>query len=219
MAKGSGGTRNGGPASNPNLKGAGNSEKQFSHRDSMSYADALDNIMLLTGARTEEEADEMFWAIQDWSGSMSDETRAASRGENDNRSDMIRAQRLERFIEMSPKWNGGTTWRGLELSSDVIASFDDSKVGQVFDPLGIASWSTDRDVAEGFAGYSHKFLLRCEKPQNGTSIKFASSCPSEDEVTTSARCRYRITKVTKTDGIIPVTIVDVEPVANAPKKR
>ena len=214
MAKASGGTRNSGPSSNPNLKGVGNTQKQLSHEGEMNYADAVDHIMNLTGV-DEGDADNMYWAIYDWSGSMSDETRAASRGESSDKYDILRADRLERFIELSPKWNGGTTWRGLDLPDNVIEQF---KVGQTFDPMGIASWSTEQDVARGFTRLSNQFYLRCEKPQNGTSIKFASNCPSEDEVMTSGRCQYRVVNITKTtDGYRPITIVDLEPIANKKK--
>lgn len=214
MAKGSGNTRSKGPSANPQLKGAGNTKKQTSHEKEMNYADSVDHIMNLTGV-DEGEADNMYWAIGDWSESMYKEIRAASRGESQNKYDLLRADRLERFIELSPKWNGGTTYRGLDIPDSVISQF---KVGQTFDPLGIASWSTSRDTAEAFSGLGRKFVIRCEKPQNGTSIKFASYCPSENEVMTSGRCQYKITKITNemTRGM-PITIVDVEPIANKKK--
>ena len=222
MAKTSGSTRGKSPSTNPNLKGAGNTTPQTKHHYKLEYDDAIEHIMKLTGVEDRREAVAMYNAIDDFSYSDYDEIRAASyRGKAFRTKDLEKADALDRFIELSPKWNGGTTWRGLNLSDDVIDSFDKSMIGKTFDPMGISSWSSDQDASKGFTNLRNQFYLRCEKPQNGTSIRFASSCPSENEVTCSSRCQYKITNVTKETNYAgnKVTIVDLEPIANKPKRK
>ncbi len=218
MAKTYGNTRKNAPSSNPNMKGAGNTSPQYSHSSTvMSFSNAIDYIKSITGISDDNEAGELYWAINDFTGSYSDSVREASRGETTSSNSLARLKNIEKFIELAPKWNGGTTWRGLELSRDAIDSFS---VGMIVDNMGPASWSSEREVAEGFTNMRNKFFFRCEKPQNGTSVKFASLCPSEDEVLCSERCRYRITNITSsTDDYGNVTIVDVEPVVNKPKRK
>ena len=213
MAKSSGTTRNQAPASNPQFKGVKNKAKQREHDYSMNDKYAVQHIKAITGIEDEELASNTLDAIHSWSSTRYEEMRAASRGEETFSEDKKAAELVESFINNSPKWHGGTTYRGLYLK---LSEIDDYEVGEVFDPKGIASWSSSQSIAEGFTDNSKPFVLRCTKAQNGTSIKFGSRCPDEDEVTTSSKCRYRITNITKTTnkyGAI-YTLIDVEPIAN-----
>ena len=214
MAKSSGTTRNQAPASNPQFKGVKNKAKQREHDYSMNDKYAVQHIKAITGIEDEELAFDTLNAIHSWSGTRYEAMRAASRGEDAFSEDKKAAELVDSFINNSPKWHGGTTYRGLYLAQSEIDSF---KVGEVFDPKGIASWSSDQGIAEEFSDNSKPFIVRCEKPQNGTSIRFGSVCPSEDEVTTSSKCRYKITRITKTENRFgdTYTLMDVEPIANA----
>ena len=140
-----------------------------------------------------------------------------------------RAASIERYIQCAPKWNGGTTYRGMSLSNKELAAMvDDLKKGQG-DMLGAASWSADQGISEGFCighlkDISPKFgdqkgrpvILRATGHKKGTPIMHLSKFGSEEEVLSSHYERWKFIKMeTKTIEIrgrdYDVVFIDVEP--------
>ncbi|MCM1168912.1 MAG: hypothetical protein NC324_03145 [Bacteroides sp.] len=130
---------------------------------------------------------------------------------------------VEEFIKKSPKWNGGTTFRGMAVDDKTLESFKNMlKNGGELDMRGSSSWSTSESISEGYAlDNSEKFpnmvIFECEKRQNGTSISHVSHFAGECEVLCSSKSRYRVVEIL--DGKTKfhrkgknITIIKVEPV-------
>ena len=115
-----------------------------------------------------------------------------------------KAQDIEDFLSKSPKWAGGTIYRGMTLSPKEVDAFrKDLKAGRG-NMLGGSSWSTRLGTAKRFAGYhtgetsvkygdiKTKFVICiCDNTKNATSIKHLSHFPNEDEVYSSMANRYK----------------------------
>lgn len=221
MAKASGTTRNSGPNANPQLKGAGNTEKQTEHpgnpnsyyweRDAKAY-------MMTKGGMSSQEADDTLHVIKKWAGSGYQNIRGWQLGRTDSDDSKSKAAILENFIEKMPKWAGGTTYRGMAAiqKRDFFEALD---VGDTWDAKSLNSWSTDFDIGMEFAadGGDASVLLRCSSPQNGTSIKNLGSIRRENEVLTSGKCRYRV--VGKSYDNKETLIVDLEPISNGKVRK
>lgn len=119
---------------------------------------------------------------------------------------------IEEFIDRSPKWDGGTTYRGISLSKNALNVYINIKDnGLVVDMRGSASWSTSEQVSKNFArmhigegekidGVStgnkltEKVLFVNSKNQPlGTSIAHLSHYAHEHEILCSKKSRYKIT--------------------------
>lgn len=133
-----------------------------------------------------------------------------------------RAKDLEEFIHNSPKWDGGTTYRGMSLSDKELEQLvRDLKAGKG-DMLGSASWSTSQGTAEGFANMhigetSLKFkdekdntvVLIARRQSKATSIQHISRYGSrEAEVLSSKDVRWKFVKQYDKYGY---TFIEVEP--------
>lgn len=138
-----------------------------------------------------------------------------------------RAESLERYIECAPKWNGGTTYRGMSLSNkeldNIIKEFKNGEGNM----LGAASWSEEKQISMGFA-YDHigeisqKFgdekenavLIYTKKQKRATPIRHLSEFDTEMEVLSSKDVRW---KLVKDEGEITIAgdkyrVLQVEPV-------
>ena len=132
-----------------------------------------------------------------------------------------RADDLEKFITKSPKWAGGTTYRGMSLSQKEIEQLRADLQAGRGNMQGAASWSTRESCSQGFAG-SHigeispvygdrksiRVVLVAHRHKKATSIKYLSEFPSEDEVLSSKDCRWRVVREYTKGGY---TYFDVEP--------
>lgn len=161
-------------------------------------------------------------AIESYTGSYYSEIRNYQKGRAQSaRPDVLEKYKtwgddLEQFIELSPKWGGGTTYRGFFTSSDRFDQLmDDMVVGKELNMGGTSSWSTDIGQAKSFAKNFdegvHQVLMECKGPNRGTSVKALSGYTSEDEVLVSRHARYKITG-TRQEGSF--TIFEVEEVSN-----
>lgn len=123
---------------------------------------------------------------------------------------------LEQFIDRSPKWGGGTTYRGFTTSQERFEKLmADMVSGKELDMGGTSSWSTQKSVAEKFSssrrGGRYSVILECPGQNRGTSIRAVSTAREEDEVLVSRHARYKITG-TRQEGSL--TIFEVEEVSN-----
>jgi hypothetical protein len=122
------------------------------------------------------------------------------------------AEGLESFISSSPRWNGGVTYRGVNIS-DV----SEYKPGKIIDQKGLSSWSSSLDVAKGFTlptggkrGASAQKVIFVSPTQNkGTSINHLSPfgqsgqiLPPQDEVLVSSSASYAVGKTQRKDGYL-----------------
>jgi len=220
MAKGSGGTRNSGPNANPQLKGAGNTNKQNGHPlDGYLTTESERKAYIMTkGGFDSAETDVILETIDKWAGISYSRIRGWQLGDNDDADSEAKAKILEKFIERMPKWHGGTTYRGME-SSQVRETFEGLNIGEQWDAKSLNSWSSDFGVGMSFAnkGGSTSVLLRCSSPQNGTSIRDLRGWVREQEVLTSGKCRYRV--VGKSYDNKGTLIVDLEPISNGKVRK
>ncbi len=221
MAKTSGRTRGSIPASNPQMKGVTNVEKQNDHplNGYSTLEREMKAYVMSKGGFDSKETDVILQTIGYWAGSGYRKIRGWQLGRDDNMPEIIlndckvKANILEDFIDKMPKWNGGTTYRGI-WSSQKRQLFDSLEVGDQWDARSLNSWSSSFSIGMEFAhrGGKESVVLRCSKPQNGTSIRDLRGLVREQEVLTSGKCRYRV--VGKSYDDKGTLIIDMEPISN-----
>lgn len=132
-------------------------------------------------------------AIQDvsrWVGN--DYTRIRA---HDSSTEDVR-ERLEEFLEASPKYEG-TVWRGVGLervdAEDVLQAL---RTGGEIDQRGVSSWATESDWAAEFAAMNVErrddgvsIIFRLDENRSGVSIKHVASIDN-DEVVAPEGVRY-----------------------------
>lgn len=114
---------------------------------------------------------------------------------------------IEEFIRKAPKWNGGTTYRGIAVTEDLIYLWTETDNEEIC-MLGMSSWSRDKNTAIHYSKLNQSeqnpkaVLFICEGEQYGTSIEYNSNKEIEREVLCSNKARYKvIRKVTDKDKI------------------
>lgn len=124
-----------------------------------------------------------------------------------------KAVEMEKFIEASPKWEGGELYRGMKMDNDKAQAFSANlKKGQVMDMKGISSWSSDKKIASSMASPSastQSFIFILPKTSKGTSIAHLSSFPIEQEVSISALAQFKIKGVKKDKYTTTVTLEEL----------
>lgn len=112
------------------------------------------------------------------------------------------SSRVERFIAKSPKWAGGKLYRGIGVDKATAeAIVQNCRKGKVVGMMGTSSWSSSKKVAQMFAKRQKgevniTFITRGK--QNGTSVRYLSKYPRQNEVLCSKDARWRPTKVIET---------------------
>ena len=112
---------------------------------------------------------------------------------NDTKSEYYeKAVAVEDFIENSPKWAGGTVYRGIAVPEDFDVS--QYKKGAVIDMRGMSSWTSSPDIADLFATGNKRviFINEGKKSKNGTSVKRLSDYKIEEEVLFSNKARWKV---------------------------
>ena len=132
-----------------------------------------------------------------------------------------RAEDLEEWIDRSPKWDGGTTYRGMCLSKKQLGDLIDKLLSEEgAGMLGASSWSTNKETSTYFAGVGYhdeitpyelktkKVILVAKTQKNATSLRYLSHFKGEYEVLSSQRNRYRFLRMRESGGYI---YIEVEP--------
>ena len=141
--------------------------------------------------------------------------RAYQRGEKvKNVSEVARREQdLEEYIEKASKWSGGETFRGVKLTEEVLSRYE---VGSEHSMLGTSSWSSNEDIAIGYAGYGNpssgkrSVVFHSSTQRNGTSVRHLSPFVNEDEVLVSKKSKYRVLKMFKSqDGVNHIYLEEV----------
>lgn len=163
----------------------------------------------------EGTAKELYSAVKDFTGVYYTDIRKVQRGESDNETAALMGQRLEQYIAAAPKWDGGTTYRGMSLTQEDAAKLlNNWNKGAIIDINGggTASWSTSPDVSDSFAkgggNKSVSIVFSCKTQSNGTSIRHISNYFSEQEVLVSKSSRYWVVGTPKKKG--GITYIEVE---------
>lgn len=202
----------------PQLKNTTDSGVVHGHNEDVHYYEnkVTRTIMQDTGC-DEKRASEYKDAVYGFSYQWDTEMRAEACGmpykitHEDHTKDEIvkRCKDVEEYIARAPKWNAGTTYRGISLSpSEYTNLINDLQQGK--DILkGMASWSSSvrkaKNFAEDYLGDKSEMfteekkiypvILKSNIQPMGTSIMHLSNYPDEREVLVSKDCRYRLIKV------------------------
>ncbi len=186
----------------------GNNKQQKSEYERMDKKEAVDEIMKQTGVSA-EKADFMYESIRDFSFGAYQDMRTVQMGGTDIwdlrhsvKEWKERVDACEEFITKSPKWNGGTTYRGMHASESYLDElYEKSKNGTTLNMNGISSWSTSKAVAEGYTFPNPKTPLRIifetDDAQLGTSIAHISIHPNEREILCSKDNEYFVSEIVK----------------------
>lgn len=186
----------------------GNNKQQKSEYERMDKKEAVAEIMKQTGVSA-EKADFMYESIRDFSFGAYQDMRTVQMGGTDVwdlrhsvKEWKERVDACEEFITKSPKWNGGTTYRGMHASESYLDElYEKSKNGTTINMNGISSWSTSKAVAEGYTFPNPKTPLRIifetDDAQLGTSIAHISIHPNEREILCSKDNEYFVSEIVK----------------------
>lgn len=217
-------------ATNSNASGmtVGNTATQNAHLGQMAYPNTINKIMTTAGC-TRAQAEEFYAAVHAFTYQWDWEIRQLQCGNTKFLSHhghtiaevKKKAEDLEKFIEASPKWNGGTTYRGMTLSpKEVDDTLKQLKAGN-FDNKGAASWSTDMSISDSFSNMgfgdispfgdtkTERVVIVSRTQKKATSIQHISRFPQEEEVLASKDCRYSYVKKWKKNGIL---YIEVKPI-------
>ena len=150
---------------------------------------------------TEDEAAVQTTAITSFLSSSATcwDIRACQRGELEGfreKSLQPTADALDDYLERAPQWNGGAIYRGI--SEKEKSFYSNLAVGDVIDMGGASSWSSERSVANNYAGFYGEIFM-VDNPTKGTSTRHLSDFPTENEVTVSSRVTYRVTDIEHTN--------------------
>ena len=104
---------------------------------------------------------------------------------------------IEEYIQKAPRWNGGTTYRGISESDDGLAQLIPGKTVTMG---GTSSWSATQSVSIDFAEQNitdarpNIVIYHCETQSKGTGIKHISVHELEDEILCSMESKYKVIK-------------------------
>lgn len=177
----------------------------------------VDSYIAKESGMSKAEIQEIKIIVKKWSGLYSSLIRAYQLGRSKDSSSKFMAEKLENFILRMPKWNGGTTYRGVRFQREVFESYE---VGDIWKPMALSSWTSKKDVALKYSNPKNQTIIICNYPQNGTSIRYLSNDKhkDDDEILTSCKCEYIITgkKKVKVDNNAnnDILIVEVKPINN-----
>ena len=189
----------------------GNTTKQEKEFDAVIFHKEAIDLVQQTLSCSKAEADKYFEAVNDFTFNWYYDIRHYQMGvkftskyKHTMAEIKQKAIDVEEFIKKSPKWDGGTTYRGMAVDDKTMQAFRDAmKNNQQIDMLGTASWSTKIDMADNFAqnnydpdkGLTNTILFKTTKAQYGTSIRHMAKWEHEHEILCSKDSRYIIKSI------------------------
>lgn len=147
---------------------------------------------------TTRDAQKMYDSVYSYSGGAYKQIRAAQADpKHASAADKRAAESVEKFIELSPKWNGGEMYRGMNLSGENAAAMIKSlKPGNQVDMQGMSSWTSSKGNATDYTrGDGSKFIFVLPKTSHGTSLEHLSNFPGENEVLLSGKSNLKVKSV------------------------
>lgn len=167
--------------------------------DDDSRRKCIETCEKMTGA-DKDQATSFYNAVQSYTGGGYDSIRDYY--QTGNTWGKREAENLEKFIEASPKWDGGDLYRGIAVKKDTADQIlKYAREGKEMGMMGPSSWSSKESIAQSFADSNAtadrevKFIFKTSGKQNGTSVKYMSITSYEDEVVCSNEARWKPTKV------------------------
>lgn len=174
---------------NSNLFGSNDHEVDF---DAEKYAEFVGVSV--------EEAEERFMAISSFTANEYVEIRKSQRDGNDNK----KAIAIEKYLATAQPYKG-TVYRGMALNNEDILYkiLNGKEAGAEFTELSMNSWSSEKDVSEGFAVHNDErpvsVMFQVEN-RSGASIMNISSYDTESEVLAPKNRRYRVISIDRKDA-------------------
>lgn len=151
-----------------------------------------------------KEADEMWDSVASYTGSSYQKIRASQRTGDGDAETIKAAKDIERYIELSPKWEGGPLYRGINVGKEAISRF---KPGQKIDNGGTSSWTNNEGNAENFLrGDGSKVMLVMDKTKYGASVEHLSTIPGENEILVSQKSSMTVKSVQTKRGVTYVYV-------------
>lgn len=122
------------------------------------------------------------------------------------------SEQCEKFIDKSPKWDGGEIYRGIGVDEDTAHRMldDISFSGKPFDMKGTSSWSSDPAIADEFANWNGAdvtIVFKAPGTKKGTSIDHISEF-SQSEVLVSKDARWDVKRINGSidDGYLEIEL-------------
>lgn len=112
---------------------------------------------------------------------------------------------IEEYIKNAPRWNGGTTYRGVTVSDDELTKY---QKGYRVTMGGTSSWTGTKQIAIDFSSRNasserpNEIIYHCETQNKGTGIKHMSVFQEEDEILCSKDSIYIVDRVERDDNYI-----------------
>lgn len=109
------------------------------------------------------------------------------------------SEQCEKFIKLSPKWDGGEIYRGICVDEDTAMRILDDIYysGKPFDMKGTSSWTSDKSIADDFSEWSGEdvaIIFKAPGTNKGTSIDHISDF-SQSEVLVSRDARWDVKRI------------------------
>lgn len=109
------------------------------------------------------------------------------------------SEQIEKFIDKSPKWDGGDIYRGIGVDEDTAMRILDDIYysGKPFDMKGTSSWTSDKSIADDFSewnGADVAIIFKAPGTNKGTSIDHISDF-SQSEVLVSRDARWDVKRI------------------------
>lgn len=128
--------------------------------------------------------------------------RAAQQGRSNDKESKRMGNNIDEFVAISPKWAGGTTYRGININEVELNKLKGSH-GKPITMYGTSSWSVSKGTAHLFARGNNDieviFVCKNAQPQ-GTSISWLSAYgESEQEILVSSKAKWKITNIQQPD--------------------
>lgn len=109
------------------------------------------------------------------------------------------SEQCEKFIKLSPKWDGGEIYRGICVDEDTAMKILDDIYysGKPLDMKGTSSWTSDKSIADDFSEWSGgdvAIIFKAPGTNKGTSIDHISDF-SQSEVLVSKDARWDVKRI------------------------
>ena len=125
------------------------------------------------------------------------------------------SEQVEKFIDKSPKWDGGEIYRGIGVDEDTAMRILDDIYysGKPFDMKGTSSWTSDKSIADDFSewnGADVAIIFKTPGTKKGTSIDHISDF-SQSEVLVSKDARWNVKRINGgiDDGYLEIEMEEI----------
>lgn len=208
-------------------KGTGSTETEYTppatrgHLPYMKGQELIDHTMKECGV-TEQEAKDMVREVSGYTDGYATDMRAWQQygdryilDEMSSKEARTMSEQVEKFIEKSPKWEGGDIYRGIGVDEDTAMRILDDIYysGKPFDMKGTSSWTSDKSIADDFSEWSGAdvaIIFKAPGTKKGTSIDHISNF-SQSEVLVSKDARWDVKRINGgiDDGYLEIEMEEI----------